>query len=92
MIEPIHRTDLQLNVKGIKTLYDAFRDYTAVEMLNGELGYHTEGFGLQAARKGIIFQSLPPVLHLPLKRYEYDVRSDAIVKVRVACTLGKLLG
>ena len=88
LTEPIHRLDIQLNVKGIKTLYDAFRDYIAVETLDGELRYHAEGFGLQEARKGIIFQSLPPVLHLLLKRYEYDVQSGAMVKVRVTCVLG----
>jgi len=88
LTEPI---DLQLNVKGIKTLYDAFRDYTAVETLNGELRYQAEGFGMQDARKGVTFQSFPPVLHLLLKRYEYDVQSGAMVKVRVTCVLGKLL-
>jgi len=80
---PIHRIDLELKVKGIKTLYDAFRDYIAVETLDGELRYRAEGFGPQDARKGIIFQSLPPVLHLLLKRYEYDVQCGAMVKVRV---------
>lgn len=77
------RVDIQLNVKGMKTLYDSFRDYVAVETLEGENKYHAEGFGLQDARKGIIFQSLPPVLHLQLKRYEYDMQRDAMVKVRV---------
>ena len=79
----LHFADIQLNVKGMKTLYDSFRDYVAVEMLDGENKYQAEGFGLQDARKGIIFQSLPPVLHLQLKRYEYDMQRDAMVKVRV---------
>ena len=74
--------DIQLNVKGMKTLYDSFRDYVPVETLDGEKKYHAEGFGLQDARKGIIFESLPPVLHLQLKRYEYDVQRDVMVKVR----------
>ena len=65
----------------MRTLYDSFRDYVAVEMLDGELKYQTEGFGPQAARKGIIFQSFPPVLYLSLKRWEYDVQRDAMVKV-----------
>ena len=66
----------------MKTLYDSFRDYVAVETLDGENKYQAEGFGLQDARKGIIFESLPPVLHLQLKRYEYDMQRDAMVKVR----------
>ncbi|KAI9510844.1 ubiquitin carboxyl-terminal hydrolase 5 [Russula earlei] len=73
--------DLQLNVKGMKNLYDSFRDYVAVEMLDGENKYQAEGYGLQDAKKGIIFQSFPPVLHLQLKRFEYDVQRDAMVKI-----------
>ena len=87
----IRSVDIQLNVKGMKTLYDSFRDYVAVETLDGENKYQAEGLGLQDARKGIIFQSLPPVLHLQLKRYEYDMQRDAMVKVRIAYILEKLL-
>lgn len=53
-----------------------------MEDLNGENKYQAEGFGLQDAKKGIIFESFPPVLHLQLKRFEYDVQRDAMVKVR----------
>ena len=87
----IRNVDIQLNVKGMKTLYDSFRDYVAVETLDGENKYQAEGFGLQDARKGIIFESLPPVLHLQLKRYEYDMQRDAMVKVRSTHTLEELL-
>jgi ubiquitin carboxyl-terminal hydrolase 7 len=81
--------DLQLNVKGMKNLYDSFRDYVAVETLDGENKYQAEGYGLQDAKKGIIFQSFPPVLHLQLKRFEYDVQRDAMVKVRATFTVGR---
>jgi hypothetical protein len=67
----------------MKTLYDSFRDYVSVETLDGENKYQAEGFGLQDAQKGIIFQSFPPVLHLQLKRYEYDTQRYDMVKVRV---------
>ncbi|KAI0318629.1 ubiquitin carboxyl-terminal hydrolase 5 [Amylostereum chailletii] len=73
--------DLQLNVKGMKNLYESFRDYIQVETLDGENKYQAEGYGLQDAKKGIIFQSFPPVLHLQLKRFEYDVQRDAMVKI-----------
>lgn len=66
----------------MKNLMESFRDYVAVETLEGENKYQAEGLGLQDARKGIIFQSFPPVLHLQLKRFEYDVQRDAMVKVR----------
>ncbi|KAF9649101.1 cysteine proteinase [Thelephora ganbajun] len=73
--------NIQLNVKGIKTLYESFQDYVAVETLDGENKYQTDEFGLQDARKRITFQSLPPVLHLQLKRYEYDMQRKATVKI-----------
>jgi ubiquitin C-terminal hydrolase len=73
--------DLQLNVKGMKNLYESFKDYVQVETLDGENKYMAEGYGLQDAKKGIIFQSFPPVLHLQLKRFEYDIQRDAMVKV-----------
>jgi ubiquitin carboxyl-terminal hydrolase 7 len=73
--------DLQLNVKGMKNLYESFKDYVAVETLDGENKYQAEGFGLQDAKKGIIFESFPPVLHLQLKRFEYDIQRDAMVKI-----------
>ncbi|EIM90130.1 ubiquitin carboxyl-terminal hydrolase 5 [Stereum hirsutum FP-91666 SS1] len=73
--------DIQLNVKGNKNLMESFRDYVAVEPLEGENKYQAEGYGLQDARKGIIFQSFPPVLHLQLKRFEYDIQRDAMVKI-----------
>lgn len=73
--------DIQLNVKGMKNLYESFKDYVAVETLDGENKYQAEGFGLQDAKKGIIFQSFPPVLHLQLKRFEYDIQRDAMVKI-----------
>ena len=73
--------DIQLNVKGIKNLYDSFKDYVAVEMLDGEKQHQTEIFGLQDAKKGIMFESFPPVLHLQLKRFEYDTQRDAMVEI-----------
>ena len=50
----------------MKNLYESFKDYVAVEMLDGENKYQAEGFGLQDAKKGIIFESFPPCLHLQL--------------------------
>ena len=73
--------DLQLNVKGMKNLYESFKDYVAVETLDGENKYMAEGYGLQEAKKGIIFETFPPVLHLQLKRFEYHIQRDAMVKV-----------
>lgn len=73
--------DIQLNVKGMKNLAESFADYVQVETLDGDNKYFAEGYGLQDAKKGVIFQEFPPVLHLQLKRFEYDIEKDAMVKI-----------
>ncbi|KAL9128721.1 MAG: hypothetical protein Q9217_002654 [Psora testacea] len=73
--------DIQLNVTGNKNLDDSFKDYIQVETMDGENKYFAEGFGLQDAKKGVIFESFPQVLHLQLKRFEYDFNRDAMMKV-----------
>ncbi|KAI8347676.1 hypothetical protein BD560DRAFT_493139 [Blakeslea trispora] len=73
--------DIQLNVKGCKNLIDSFDDYITVETLEGDNKYHAEGHGLQDANKGVIFEDFPPVLHLQLKRFEYDFMRDTMVKI-----------
>jgi ubiquitin carboxyl-terminal hydrolase 7 len=74
--------DIQLNVRGNKNLHESFMDYIQVETLEGENKYDAgEPYKLQDARKGVIFESFPPVLHLQLKRFEYDINRDAMMKV-----------
>mmetsp|Transcript_18165 Transcript_18165/g.59352 ORF Transcript_18165/g.59352 Transcript_18165/m.59352 type:complete len:1097 (+) Transcript_18165:86-3376(+) len=73
--------DLSLDVKGNKDLYASFDKYVEPEYLKDDNQYRAEGHGLQDAKKGIIFKSFPPVLHLHLKRFEYDFTKDTIVKV-----------
>jgi len=73
--------DIQLNVSGNKNLDDSFKDYIQVETMDGENKYFAEGYGLQDAKKGVIFESFPQVLHLQLKRFEYDINRDAMMKV-----------
>ncbi|KAJ6022176.1 ubiquitin C-terminal hydrolase, partial [Penicillium herquei] len=74
--------DIQLNVRGNKTLDDSFRDYIQVETLEGENKYDAGSpYGLQDAKKGVIFESFPPILHLHLKRFEYDLNLLTMMKV-----------
>lgn len=74
--------DIQLNVRGNKNLHESFMDYIQVETLEGENKYDAgEPYKLQDAKKGVIFESFPPVLHLQLKRFEYDINRDAMMKV-----------
>lgn len=73
--------DIQLNVSGNKDLDASFKDYIQVETMDGENKYFAESYGLQDAKKGVIFESFPQVLHLQLKRFEYDINRDAMMKV-----------
>jgi len=74
--------DIQLNVRGNKNLHESFMDYIQVETLEGENKYDAgQPYGLQDAKKGVIFESFPPVMHLQLKRFEYDINRDAMMKV-----------
>lgn len=73
--------DLQLNVKGMKDLKQSFDNYVEMELLNGENQYAAQGHGLQDAQKGVIFEKFPSVLHLQLKRFEYDFSYDQMIKV-----------
>lgn len=74
--------DIQLNVKGFKNLRDAFSNYIEIEMLEGENKYQAgDEYGYQDAKKGVVFESFPPVLHLQLKRFEYDFMVDDLVKI-----------
>lgn len=91
LLLPIGSPDVQLNVKGMKNVAESFRDYISVETMDGENKYQAgDEFGLQDASKGVIFQTFPPVLHLQLKRFEYDFQRDSLVKVRL--TFGSTSG
>jgi ubiquitin carboxyl-terminal hydrolase 7 len=74
--------DIQLNVSGNKTILDSFKDYIQVEKMDGDNQYFaSEKYKLQDADKGVIFTSFPDVLHLQLKRFEYDPHRDALMKI-----------
>jgi ubiquitin carboxyl-terminal hydrolase 7 len=74
--------DIQLNVSGNKTIVDSFKDYIQVEKMDGDNQYYAgDKFKLQDANKGVIFTSFPDVLHLQLKRFEYDPHRDALMKL-----------
>ncbi|KAG7820411.1 hypothetical protein KL928_001848 [Ogataea angusta] len=73
--------DIQLNVKNLKNIRESFENYIELELLNGDNKYDASGYGLQDAEKGVVFESFPPVLHLQLKRFEYDFEYDQLVKI-----------
>ncbi|XP_052884332.1 ubiquitin C-terminal hydrolase 13-like isoform X2 [Gossypium arboreum] len=73
--------DLQLDVKGCRDVYASFDKYVEVERLEGDNKYQAEQYGLQDAKKGVLFIDFPPVLQIQLKRFEYDFMRDTMVKI-----------
>lgn len=74
--------DIQLNVSGNRNMLDSFQDYIQVEKMDGENQYFAgDEHKLQDANKGVIFTSFPDVLHLQLKRFEYDIQRDMMMKI-----------
>jgi ubiquitin carboxyl-terminal hydrolase 7 len=67
--------DVSLVVKGCKNVYESFDKYTETELLNGDNQYRAENHGLQDAEKGVRFIQFPPVLHLQLKRFDFDLNA-----------------
>lgn len=71
--------DLSLIVKGCSSLEDSFFKYIEKEVLSDL--YETEAFGKQKAEMGIEFLNFPPVLHIHLRRFEYDFNSGLNTKI-----------
>jgi len=64
----------------ILEVYESFKDYIQVEILDGDNRYDAGEYGLQDAEKGVIFASFPPVFYLHLMRFQYDPVTDSSVK------------
>lgn len=77
--EPFY--DIQLNIKGKKNVFESFKDYITPEKLEGDNKYDAGDFGMQDAKKGVIFKKLSPVLHLHLLRFQYDPLTDSNYKI-----------
>ncbi|XP_072125057.1 ubiquitin carboxyl-terminal hydrolase 7 isoform X1 [Mobula birostris] len=73
--------DIQLSIKGKKNIFESFKDYVAVEQLDGDNKYDAGEHGLQDAEKGVKFLTFPPVLHLQLMRFMYDPQTDQNIKI-----------
>ncbi|KAJ1950751.1 ubiquitin-specific protease ubp15, partial [Linderina pennispora] len=76
--EPIY--DLALNISNVSTLQQAIERYCAPETLDGSNKYRTSEFGYQDAVRFSRFESLPPVLHVYLNRFEYDLDTGELDK------------
>lgn len=74
------RVSLSLCVCVCVLVYESFEDYIEPQTLDGENKYAAGEHGLQEAEKGVIFETLPPVLYLHLMRFQYDPLADTSVK------------
>uniref|UniRef100_A0A674AL53 Ubiquitin carboxyl-terminal hydrolase 7 n=1 Tax=Salmo trutta TaxID=8032 RepID=A0A674AL53_SALTR len=61
--------------------FESFKDYVAVEQLEGDNKYDAGEHGLQEAEKGVKFLTFPPILHLQLMRFMYDPQTDQNIKI-----------
>jgi len=75
--------DLTVDMVGFDRLEDALADmFTRPDMLTGENRYRAaEPHGLQDAEKRVYLTALPQVLCVTLKRFSYDVGTNALKKV-----------
>lgn len=64
--------ELELNVKGLKTLDESLNEYLSTEELDGDNQYFCESCNMRVnATRSIKLRSLPDVLNLQLKRYVF---------------------
>jgi len=73
--------DLQMDVKGCPHLLDSFKKYTETEELSGDNQYNADNFGKQDAIMGVEFVEFPPILHIHLRRFEYDFDYERMIKI-----------
>ena len=78
--------DLQVPVQGCGGLRPSLGAFVREEKLSGANRYNTRRpeLGRQEARRGARLKSVPPVLQLHLKRFEYDTRSGEMHKLQQA--------
>lgn len=67
--------DLSMDVKGIPNLCESFKNYIKPDELTGPNQYNTEKFGKQDAIMGTEFLEFPPILHIHLRRFMFDITS-----------------
>jgi ubiquitin carboxyl-terminal hydrolase 7 len=84
--------DIQLDVKGCRTIQDSFRKYVEVETLDGDNQYDAgTQYGKQDAAKGVIFTKFPPILTIHLKRFDFDFETMGFKKIHDCFEFSTLL-
>ena len=73
-------------VQGCRSLHASLRQFVQEERFTGDNKYNTRDpdLGRQEARRAVRFKSLPPILQMHLKRFEYDVETGGMHKLQQA--------
>ncbi|EMR61383.1 putative ubiquitin c-terminal hydrolase protein [Eutypa lata UCREL1] len=78
-LEPFQPLQLDIGAPQIRNIVDALKGLTKPETLNGDFGSPR---GKDAvATKQVFLESLPPVLILHLKRFQFDAEGTGTVKI-----------
>lgn len=73
--------DISLPIRGHKNLHDSFQAYIEKERLEGNNQYSAGDFGKQDADMGTEFIELPKILHIHLKRFDFNYETLRMEKV-----------
>ncbi|GMH10736.1 hypothetical protein Nepgr_012577 [Nepenthes gracilis] len=77
--------ELELNVKGFKSLDESLEDYFSAEALEGDNQYYCESCCMRVdATRCIKLRTLPPVLNFQLKRYVFLQKTTTKKKITSA--------
>lgn len=77
-VETFHEILLPIHSHSMQ---QALADYTTFEKIEGENALWVDGHGKQDILKGVLFKTLPPVLHFQLLRFVFDFDREATVKL-----------
>src|ERR1700761_9058475 len=72
---------LLLTINGCRNLHGSLKHMISVDIVKGRHTYPAAQHGPQEAVRGIAILSLPPVLHVILRRKIYDAEQKSWVKV-----------
>ncbi|KAI1810222.1 cysteine proteinase [Poronia punctata] len=78
-LEPFQPLQLDIGAPNIRNIVDALKGLTRSENLMGDFGSPRGNVGF--ATKQVLIESLPPVLILHLKRFQFDPAGTGTVKI-----------
>ncbi|EGG16186.1 peptidase C19 family protein [Cavenderia fasciculata] len=74
--------DVPVAIKGFKTLEESFKSFVTPEVLDGDNKYFCDSCNERVkATIGVKMGKLPPVLTIPLRRFDFDMKRGSRVKI-----------